>query len=517
MLQLQPNASTTNPETPHARRDGRRNCRRGQRRSLASCLFTAVLSCLIIPGVQAQPPLPFKPAPPDADHAGSSPLHPIASTCQPVTSPLTPAEIADARTAWQYFLNNYQPKTGWVNSANQYPSTTLWDSASYLLGMHAMRSLDLITAADFDYRLNQYLTTLSQLKLFEDTLPNKVYNTATGEMVDYTNKPSPRGIGWSALDLGRFMTALYTLRSCYPQYAKWIDDITTKWQLERIIVNDQMFGATVLPNGKTLYSQEGRLGYEEYAALGFKLWGLVANKSLDRSLYRGFKDINEIKIPVDQRSYYRTNANNYVVSESYILHGLEFGFDSEMTDMASRILAVQQRRYDRTGVLTAVSEDNIQGAPYFLYNTIYANGVPWATITEANQQYPHLRTLSTKTAFGWYYLYPDNAYAQKLVGVARSLRDPKNGGFFAGQYEANQKPNPALSLNTNGIVLQSLHYKARGNQPMINLGEPKPVASKPIAPQPIAPQPVTSKPVPPKPVASKPVPPKLVAPQPIKP
>jgi Protein of unknown function (DUF3131) len=51
--------------------------------------------------------------------------------------------------------------------------------------------------------------------------------------------------------------------------------------------------------------------------------------------------------------------------------------------------------------------------------------------------------------------------------VGRSLRDPQNSGFFAGRYEANQKPNPALALNTNGIILQSLHYKARGQRPMV--------------------------------------------------
>jgi hypothetical protein len=390
-----------------------------------------------------------------------------ATTCQPVTQALSPSDVEDARTAWQYFLNNYQPKTGWVNSSNQYPSTTVWDAASYLMGLHAMRSMDLITQPDFDYRLNQFLKTLEQLELFEGALPNKVYNTATGQMADYANKPSKAGIGWSALDLGRFLTALHTLRTCYPQYTTWIDGTVGKWQLDRAVLNGQLYGATVPPKKSTLYVQEGRVGYEEYAALGFQLWGYNAPKALDRSLYRGFKEINNLKIPVDKRSYNETNANNYVVSESYILHGIEFGFDGEMQDLSDRILKVQQRRYEKTGMLTAVSEDNIQGAPYFLYNTIYANGVPWATITDANKSYPHLRTLSTKTAFGWAALYPKAPYAQTLLAKAKSLRDPQNGGFFAGEYEATHKPNPALALNTNGIILQSIHYKARGDRPLV--------------------------------------------------
>ena len=55
---------------------------------------------------------------------------------------------------------------------------------------------------------------------------------------------------------------------------------------------------------------------------------------------------------------------------------------------------MQKRRHDSTGQLTAVTEDNIDKEPYFLYNTIYANGEKWATITDNNQPYPQLRSVS---------------------------------------------------------------------------------------------------------------------------
>ena len=42
---------------------------------------------------------------------------------------LTPREQAMAVKAWQYFVTNYQPATGLVNAVNNYPSTTMWDSA----------------------------------------------------------------------------------------------------------------------------------------------------------------------------------------------------------------------------------------------------------------------------------------------------------------------------------------------------------------------------------------------------
>ena len=46
--------------------------------------------------------------------------------------------MAMARTAWKYFENNYQPDTGLVNAVNDYPSTTMWDTASYMGGLMAV-------------------------------------------------------------------------------------------------------------------------------------------------------------------------------------------------------------------------------------------------------------------------------------------------------------------------------------------------------------------------------------------
>jgi hypothetical protein len=85
-----------------------------------------------------------------------------------ITAPLTAEEQTYARTAWQYFLKNYQPATGFTNSTGGYPSGTLWDMGNYLMALNAARSLNLTDQADFDARLNKFLTTLSSLKLFED-------------------------------------------------------------------------------------------------------------------------------------------------------------------------------------------------------------------------------------------------------------------------------------------------------------------------------------------------------------
>jgi hypothetical protein len=57
-----------------------------------------------------------------------------------------------------------------------------------------------------------------------------------------------------------------------------------------------------------------------------------------------FVEINGVQIPVDTRDFKSTNANNYVVSESYILDGIEFGLKGELAVYAARVLDVQKRR-----------------------------------------------------------------------------------------------------------------------------------------------------------------------------
>ncbi len=389
-----------------------------------------------------------------------------SNSCANIVNPLTPEEEKYARAAWQYFLNNYQQSTGFTNSFNGYPSGTLWDMGNYLMALNAARWLGLIEQAEFDVRLNKFLASIGSLRLFEDSLPNKVYNTATGEMVDYGNNPIERGIGWSALDIGRILAAFHVLRTCHPQYNDWLQSIIDRWAVERSTIDGYMFGATVLEDGQTLPVQEGRLGYEEYAARGYELWGFDVPKALS---YEPFKlvEIYGVKLPVDTRRFQETNANNYVVSESYILDGIEFGFLGKQQEYAERVFEVQRRRYLATGQLTAVTEDNLDGAPHFLYNTIYSNGKAWATINEANEQYPDKRSISTKAAFGWQYIFPDSKYAQQLFQVAKDLISPDGGGFFAGIYEETNQPNEALTGNTNGLIMEILYYKARGNQPLI--------------------------------------------------
>lgn len=131
--------------------------------------------------------------------------------------------MAIAKNAWQYFVANYQPTTGLVNAVNKYPSTTMWDSASYMAAMTAARELGIIDKAEFDRRMLKLLATLNKLDLFRNELPNKAYNTITGQKVNYQNKPGE--IGFSALDIGRMLIWLKVIKERYPEYGNSIDNV----------------------------------------------------------------------------------------------------------------------------------------------------------------------------------------------------------------------------------------------------------------------------------------------------
>lgn len=232
--------------------------------------------------------------------------------------------------------------------------------------------------------------------------------------------------------------------------------------MERLTKDGQMYGTSV-EKGKESYNQEGRLGYENYAAYGLKLWGLDVSKAIDAKSQVAFVDLYGKGVPYDKRDYKNSEANNYVLSEPFILDGIETGFQSLPKAYADRVLAAQEGRYKATKILTAVTEDNLDRAPYFVYSTLFVNGSAWATITDTRETRNDLRFLSAKAAIGWHVLY-DSAYTQKLFGfVTANLK--ADLGWYNGFYEALGEPNKSLTANNNGVILESLLYKKVG-QPL---------------------------------------------------
>lgn len=359
-----------------------------------------------------------------------------------------------ARTAWRYFQNN-RLSTGLVSSAADFPATTMWDVGSQLAGMVAARELGFLSQKDFDTWMKQTLTSLAKLPLYKGELPNKAYNAQRLIPVNYGKLDTPEQIGFSSLDIGRLARWLDIIAARYPQHAAATKAVTKRWKLQRLVKYDQLIGADAR-SGKEVISQEGRLGYEQYSAYGLTKLGLSPKKALDFKRQTEFVNVMGVGVPADKRTTY----HNYVTSEPYILDGLESGFKALPINYAARVLQAQQYRYQKTNQLTAWSEDNIDQAPWFVYNNIYVDGQPWKTIDASGNDAGKFRGSSVKAATAWNVLFR-NAYTEKVYKGMRWLGDPSRG-VFAGFYEETQQPNRALTVNTNGIVLESLLYSHVG-------------------------------------------------------
>jgi Protein of unknown function (DUF3131) len=386
--------------------------------------------------------------------------------------PLTEREQKVAENAWNYFKNNYQEKTGLTNAVNEYPSTTMWDLASTFGAWTAAEQLGLMPKEEFNRKMVDAMKTLNTMQFFKDELPNKVYNAANSEKVDYANKPGE--IGFSALDLGRMLIWLKIIREQYPEHSNAIDNFVLRWNFCNC-VDDKgvLYGAIVDKEKKTKYVQEGRLGYEEYAAKGFQLWGFDTQGASRADPYDLIRIYN-VEIPYDKRDPRTLKAHNYVVSESYVLDGIEFGWDmandstspdsistDEVTEkFGHQIYMAQVARYDATGILTARSEHQLDKPPYFVYDTIYTDGYAWNTISEDGKNQSQFAAISLKAALGMWAVW-DSEYTDRLFDAIAELYDPKKG-YYEGLYENGKGTINSFTANNNGIMLAALMFKKNG-------------------------------------------------------
>lgn len=436
--------------------------------TLAACAAHPVQQAAVTPGKTAMQ----QPALPNAE----------ARSYQPRHGNLTPTEMDMARVAWKYFENNYQPATGMVNAVDGYPSATMWDLASSLGGLEAAYELGLTDQHTFDTRLSRLLETMNKMDLFNGELPNKVYNTTNAQKVNYGNQPGE--IGFSGIDLGRMLGWLDIIKQTHPEFGNEIDNVVLRWNFSNAVDTcGTIYGAVKGPDGKVNYVQEGRLGYEEYAAKGFQRWGFSTCLASRPEPYQTVP-MYCVDVPYDTRDPRDTSQHNYVVSESYILDGIEYGWDKSrddastngqysdpvVKDFADRIYQVQEDRFKATGILTARSEHQLDQAPYFVYDTIYSDGFPWNTITDTGQFVPQFAAVASKAALGLWVLW-NSPYTDLLANHIWNQYDPAKG-YYEGVLENGKGPIRTFTANNNGIMLEELLFKAKGKLLRANHAEP---------------------------------------------
>ncbi|NDV19259.1 DUF3131 domain-containing protein [Pseudodesulfovibrio sp. JC047] len=405
--------------------------------------------------------------------AWSAPISPAREPV-PRQGPLTKQEQQWARIAWSYFQANVNEETGLAGAQPNYAPFTMWDISAHIAAIISAYQLGLIEEKEFDGRIRKILKWFTNMDLFRGDLPNQFYSADNGQMVDWANQPGE--LGWSALDLGRLLTWLKILKEKYPVYGELVDKGVMRWNWTKLMDREgTMFGASYYqrdPNNLIHYA-EGRLGYEEYAARGFLLWGANTDAASAVDPYSTIT-VYGFPIPFDAREPENLHAPNFVVSESYVLDGIEHNWDVPgdtntnvtlhsdpiQAEFAWRIYKAQEARFLNTGILTARTEDAVDKPPYFVYGTILGYGTPWATLSHEGKSMPELACLNTKAALGLWVLFKSD-YTDLLAEAVSALYEPDKG-FYVGRFEETGMLNKSITLNGNGVIMEILLYKATG-------------------------------------------------------
>lgn len=363
-----------------------------------------------------------------------------------------------AASAWKYVARNYSSSSGMVKSLDTWDFVTIWDIASAAAAFHAAYGLQLIDQGEYRKRMTRLLQTLETAPLYEGVAFNKLYSSRSGSMVDRSEHVSSVGHGWSATDLGRFLVWMKVVAENDAELAPAVQRVVQRLDLQRLIKNGYLNGANLDPlDHKHHEYQEGRIGYEQYAAEGFALWGARAEKALDFNANASPADMHGVRVLDDKR------GTDLLTSEPFIMMGMELGWSNpQWEEQARNVLAAQEERYTRTGTMTMLSEDAVPVKPaYFYYYLLRSDGKNFVVRSPngaVSASYP--RWVSAKAAFGWHALFPSE-YTWKAVRTVLPAGSAGNG-WTAGVYERSKRRTPGYNLNTAALVLEAAYYTQRG-------------------------------------------------------
>lgn len=362
-----------------------------------------------------------------------------------------------AQQSWKYLDAYYQPSTGFVNATPEWFNTTLWDLGGQLLAFHAAKELGLLPKDEYERRTRTTLSTLERVDLFQNAAFNRVYSTKDGALDQGT------GAGWSATDLGRFLLALKILAVREPQFAEQAERVARRSDFSQIAKNGYLHGRVIAKNGKPSNFQEGRIGYEQYVAAGFHQWGVDVRNAL--TLVNG-QPVQVLGVPLlaDKRSFDR------LLSEPFILYGLELGLTGPYRDLAENVLRAQEARFKATGQVTIATEDAVTVKPhYFYYYCVYCNRKPFVIgLSSPRQLLDSPRWVSTKGAFGWHALMPSDYTKQATEYVTPAL--DRDRGWATGVYEGTRASTNTFDVNTAVVLMEIAYYQLRGRKPLIEAG-----------------------------------------------
>lgn len=360
-----------------------------------------------------------------------------------------------AAMAWAYVNRHYRSSTGLIEPTSGYPYATVWDMGSGLAALYAAHELKLLNTADYDRRVSKALNTLKTAALFDDAGFNKLYSTRTGGMVGNDGRATSRGFGWSALDIGRLLVWLKILADHQPQHRDAATAVARRLTMDRIVSGGYLYGEDLDHTGAPRRYQEGRIGFEQYAARGFALWGASPTRALHLHENSVPITVMDLPLPGDIR------GGDRITSDPLVLIGLELGWDPDIEEFALQFMRVQEARYRKTGVVTLTGEDAIDVAPHFFYYyCAFTNGKAFGVdVQERRAVVDGPRWVSAKAAFAWHVLRP-TAYTDLAVRTVSGARGPH--GWGSGVYEGSHEPTGASNINTAAVILTAALVHAHG-------------------------------------------------------
>jgi ankyrin repeat protein len=380
--------------------------------------------------------------PPARGDAGGPRVIPAAFGGAPVDGDDGYWHDASAR-AWAYVQAGYRPETGFVDATSGWSHTTMWDLGSAIAAHYSARELGLLAEAEYVGRMKRTLGTLAALPLYDGVTYDRQYAT--------TAAGAGRRAGWSPTDLGRLFLWLRIVKERDPELAPAAEAAVRRTKTDGVLKDGFLWGRTVTAKG-TREFQEGRIGYEQYAAAGFAAWDLPVQNA--RVLGRYALPMRVLGQPVlaDLR------GDDRLTSDPLVLLGMEVGWDEDAERLARGVLAAQEERWRRTGRVTIVGEDALAVPPHhFYYYCVYNHGREFAVdVQDHSAVVKGPRWVSAKSAFAWHALLP-SGYTRRAVEAVRPAGSRR--GWAAGVFEEDGRSTGTESINTQAVILEAALYR----------------------------------------------------------
>lgn len=365
--------------------------------------------------------------------------------------------MADARKAWAYFESFTNKATGLcpatvnLNSKEDIQlAVTMWDVGSNLNGITAAVELGLISQQDGIKRIKTILPHIAGRQTEDGLLPQgwiRVDRRRWGTR------------DFDACDTGRLMASLDNVRRRLGLNEE-LAQLVTSWDMNRVIEKGEIF---------SIKERERFSAYSShcahYTALAGRRWGLNI-----RSPYETF----DTRAPGDGEIALleATAAIGPLGAEPLLLEALELGMSRESAFLADTLLRAQEEEFEATGRLMNVTETPLNRPPWFIYQGL-ALGMgsrAWRLDTVGHQpeymteQAVHdYLTFSTKAAFLWA-AYKPGSYSERLLSYAREKNDGEKYFLSGTDARTGEAYHGYSDLNTNGIILQAIAYRLRGDK-----------------------------------------------------